>query len=56
MKCKEFFSDKETEDQVVVPVVFPKEKSNLPPKGGAPLNNFLIGVKSEWHTVKQSEI
>ena len=47
MKWKEFFSDKETEDQVVVPVVFPKEKSNLPPKGGAPLNNFLIGVKSE---------
>jgi hypothetical protein len=49
MKWKEFFSDKdkENDDQEKIPEVFPKEKSNLPPKGGSPLNNFLIGVKSE---------
>jgi hypothetical protein len=49
MKWKEFFSGKENqnEEQVIVPTVFPREKSNLPPKGGTPLNNFLIGVKSE---------
>jgi hypothetical protein len=58
MKWKEFFSDKDREedDQVVLPTVFPKEKSNLPPKGGAPLNNFLIGVKSELTGTKLNKV
>jgi hypothetical protein len=47
MRWKEFFHDKEDEDNIYIPPIFPQEKSNLPPKGGTPLNNFLIGVKSE---------
>jgi hypothetical protein len=47
MRWKEFFHDKEEDNNQYTPPIFPQEKSNLPPKGGTPLNNFLIGVKSE---------
>ncbi len=47
MRWKEFSSDKEDNDIQITPPVFPQEKSNLPPRGGTPLQNFLIGIKSE---------
>ena len=47
MKWREFFHDKEEDTVDYIPPIFPTEKSNLPPKGGTLLNNFLIGVKSE---------
>jgi hypothetical protein len=47
MRWKEFFHDKEDDNNLYIPPIFPQEKSNLPPKGGSPLNNFLVGVKSE---------
>jgi hypothetical protein len=56
MKWKEFFHDKEEDTIQYIPPIFPKEKSNLPPKGGTPLNNFLIGVKSELTGTKLNKI
>ena len=49
MRWKEFFADKDNKDsdQTWIPEVFPKEKTNLPPKGGKPLSDLLTGVKSE---------
>jgi hypothetical protein len=47
MQWKQFFHDKEDDDNQYIPPIFPQEKSNLPTKGGTPLNNFLIGVISE---------
>ena len=52
MKWKEFFHDKDKDNTEYIPPIFPKEKSNLPPKGGTSLNNFLIGVKSEMTGTK----
>jgi hypothetical protein len=56
MRWKEFFHDKEDENNHYIPPIFPQEKSNLPPKGGAPLNNFLIGVKSELTRTRLNKI
>jgi hypothetical protein len=47
MRWKEFISDKEDNDIQITPPVFLQEKSNLPPNGGTPLQNFLIGIKNE---------
>ena len=49
MRWKEFFNDNEDDNSEYTPPIFPREKSNLPPKGGAPLNNFLIGVNCTFH-------
>ncbi len=58
MRWKEFFTDKDNEDpdQTWVPPVFPKEKSNLPPKGGKPLSDFLTGVRNELLGTKLNRI
>jgi hypothetical protein len=45
MKWQEFFKDEEKEDWK--PEIFPKQKSNLPPKNTKNLTTFLNGVKSE---------
>ena len=52
MRWKEFFNDfeipnEEKEKNSWKKEIFPKEKSNLPPKGSKNLSNFLIGAKSE---------
>jgi hypothetical protein len=46
MKWKEYFKD-ETEEEEWKQEIFPKEKTNLPPKHTKHLDTFLAGVKSE---------
>jgi hypothetical protein len=46
MTWKEYFKDEERNEEWK-PEIFPKEKSNLPPKHSKQLSNFLTGVKSE---------
>jgi hypothetical protein len=48
IRWKEFFHDKDEDNNIpYIPPIFHQEKSNLPPKGSAPISNFLISVKSE---------
>lgn len=47
MKWKEFWSDQDQTDNNYKPELFPKEKSNLPPKTSKNLKTFITGVKSE---------
>ncbi len=46
MMWKEYFKDEEREEEWK-PEIFPKEKSNLPPRHSKQLDTFLRGVKSQ---------